>query len=184
MLFAPRLPGESSCHANATKPLPTLPVDFFIWSDRKDALSKAFSLHTFIHLSFLCGPRRGGSSGIATPVHTHSEPRKNKTTHTQQNFLFSRHPESLTSLHLKEKKNTEALFFCFFPNRCLHPFPSFHPLSVFSLEVKRGRTGGCGMCDRGAEAGGGWRAGGWQGQEGASSFFCFVLFFRCHLSAW
>lgn len=130
---------------------------------------------THLHPPFFSLWPRRGSSGMGTPVYTPQVSLK-------QNYLFSRHPESLTSSDLiwggwrreKAGRNTDALFFSFFPSRCLHPFPSFHPLSVFLLEVKRGRTGGCGMYDQGAGGG------------GASSFFLFFVSFCfcCHLSAW
>lgn len=91
------VPGESSCHANATKPLPTLPVDFFIWSNRKDALSKALSTPSSTFLFFVAPERKLRDSNTCS--HTHRAPQKQN--YTQQKFLFSRHPESLTSLDLK-----------------------------------------------------------------------------------
>lgn len=131
-------------------PLLTLPVDHFPWSQTRQCLECTLKspLHTFIHLSILCVPERK-LQDRNTCSHTPSSA-KTKLNKTK---LFVRLQRG------KFEAGTQRLY-----SSLSSPVGAsipFHPLSVSLLEVKRGRTGGCGMFDPGA---GGW----------VSCCFCFV----------
>lgn len=167
------VPGESSCHANATKPLPTLPVDFFIWSNRKDALSKALSTPSSTFLFFVAPERKLRDSNTCS--HTPSSA-KTKL-HTTKLFVQSSSGVvDVFRLKVGARKKTQRLYSSVSSpigaSILFHPSIHFPSFCWKSSEAEREDVG----CTTGEPRPGGFGG----GQEGALTFF----FFCCHLSAW
>lgn len=164
------VPGESSCHANATKPLPTLPVDFFIWSNRKDALSKALSTPSSTFLFFVAPERKLRDSNTCS--HTPSSA-KTKL-HTTKLFVQSSSGVvDVFRLKVGARKKTQRLYSSVSSpigaSILFHPSIHFPSFCWKSSEAEREDVG----CTTGEPRPGGFGG----GQEGASTFFVLFCFF-------